>query len=123
MRAWRGFESLFGRGTIETFWTQDEDTPGSTWALGWDTPSASESSAGSLVGRPAVGHLGFTGTSVWIDLVRGVHVVLLTNRLEAGRDNSADPRVSAAAARRRFLELRRRRQGTLEVGVGRMWKR
>jgi CubicO group peptidase (beta-lactamase class C family) len=47
-----------------------------------------DSSAGSRIGRPAFGHLGFTGTSVWIDLARGVHVVLLTNRLEAGGDNT-----------------------------------
>lgn len=60
----------------------------STWALGWDTPTPGASSAGSRINRDAVGHLGYTGTSVWIDPTRQVHVVLLTNRIAYGR--SAD---------------------------------
>ena len=55
--------------------------PGGTWLLGWDTPSAGGSTAGTKISCNAVGHLGFTGTSVWIDRDRGVHVVLLTNRV------------------------------------------
>ncbi len=51
--------------------------PASTWALGWDTPSPGGSSAGSRIGADAVGHLGYTGTSIWVDPSRGVHVVLL----------------------------------------------
>jgi CubicO group peptidase (beta-lactamase class C family) len=35
----------------------------------------------------AFGHLGFTGTSIWVDLERGVHVVLLTNRVHPSKDN------------------------------------
>jgi CubicO group peptidase (beta-lactamase class C family) len=54
---------------------------GSTWAVGWDTPTPGASSAGRHVSARAFGHLGFTGTSLWIDLERGVHVVLLTNRV------------------------------------------
>ena len=46
---------------VRHFWTRDGTVADSTWALGWDTPSARRSSAGSA-GRPhAVGHLGFTG--------------------------------------------------------------
>lgn len=56
----------------------------STWALGWDTPSPGTSSAGSRIGRQAVGHLGYTGTSLWIDPARRAHVVLLTNRVAYG---------------------------------------
>lgn len=60
-----------------------------TWAAGWDTPTPGASSAGSRIGAGAVGHLGYTGTSIWIDPSRGAHVVLLTNRIACGRDSGA----------------------------------
>ncbi len=82
VQAWRGEPSLFDAEVVRRFWRRDAETPSSTWALGWDTPSAKGSSAGANVASLAVGHLGFTGTSLWIDLERGVHVVFLTNRLE-----------------------------------------
>jgi CubicO group peptidase (beta-lactamase class C family) len=88
VRAWQGHRGLFATETVREFWRRDEQTPGSTWTSGWDTPSPESSSAGSLIQTPAVGHLGFTGTSLWVDLRRGVHVVFLTNRLEFGRDNT-----------------------------------
>jgi CubicO group peptidase (beta-lactamase class C family) len=74
---------------IREFWTRDESLPQSTWALGWDTPSPSQSAAGSLFSRHTVGHLGFTGTSVWLDLERGRHVILFSNRVHPTRDNEA----------------------------------
>jgi CubicO group peptidase (beta-lactamase class C family) len=43
--------------------------------------------AGNRASRDTVGHLGFTGTSVWLDRERGAHVVLLTNRVHPRRDN------------------------------------
>jgi CubicO group peptidase (beta-lactamase class C family) len=63
-------------------------TPGTSWRLGWDTPSREPgvSHAGDAWPRAhAVGHLGFTGTSVWIDWARGRWVVLLTNRVHPSR--------------------------------------
>jgi CubicO group peptidase (beta-lactamase class C family) len=78
------------------FWTRDGTVPDSTWALGWDTPSAAASSAGSRVSRHAVGHLGFTGTSLWIDLERDAHVILLTNRVHPERH---DDRIRAVRPR------------------------
>lgn len=69
----------------------DAATPGSTRALGFDTPageSAGGSSAGGYIGRTppgAIGHLGFTGTSLWIDLARRLVVALCTNRVLLGR--------------------------------------
>jgi serine-type D-Ala-D-Ala carboxypeptidase len=78
------------------FWTRDGTVPDSTWALGWDTPSATASSAGSRVSRHAVGHLGFTGTSLWIDLERDAHVILLTNRVHPERH---DDRIRAVRPR------------------------
>ena len=70
----------------------DSSTPGSTRALGFDTPpppdSPLPSSAGKHLGRTspgAVGHTGFTGTSLWIDLSRRLVVALCTNRTFRGR--------------------------------------
>jgi CubicO group peptidase (beta-lactamase class C family) len=57
------------------------------WALGFDTPSASRSSSGRFFPRRSIGHLGFTGTSFWMDLERGLAVVLLTNRVHPSRSN------------------------------------
>lgn len=49
--------------------------------LGWDTPSAVGSTAGQHFGPRSFGHLGFTGTSIWIDPDADVGMVLLTNRV------------------------------------------
>jgi CubicO group peptidase (beta-lactamase class C family) len=61
--------------------------PSSTWALGFDTPASSDSSAGRHFSPETVGHLGFTGTSFWLDLKREMEVILLTNRIHPSRDN------------------------------------
>jgi CubicO group peptidase (beta-lactamase class C family) len=60
--------------------------PNSTRVLGWDTPSATGASSGRYFSPTTVGHLGFTGTSLWIDLERNIGVVLLTNRVYYGRE-------------------------------------
>jgi CubicO group peptidase (beta-lactamase class C family) len=72
-----------------------EDAPlaGSTWRLGWDTPSTTPgvSQAGDRWPRTgAIGHTGFNGTSLWIDLPRRRWVALLTNRVHPTRDGTAD---------------------------------
>jgi len=56
-------------------------------ALGFDAPSSVDSSCGRYFSERTVGHLGFTGTSFWMDLDGGVIVVLLTNRIHPSRDN------------------------------------
>lgn len=61
--------------------------PGSSRALGWDTPSTG-SSAGTLLSESSFGHTGFTGTSIWIDPSRELVIVLLTNRVHPTRNNS-----------------------------------
>ena len=72
-------------------WAVDTLTPGSTRALGFDTPSAGGASCGPRFGqrgpRGAIGHTGFTGTSLWIDLDRRLVVALLSNRVALGRSN------------------------------------
>jgi CubicO group peptidase (beta-lactamase class C family) len=62
--------------------------PGSSRALGWDTMLPT-SSCGSRMSPNAFGHTGFTGTSLWIDPVRNVYVVFLTNRVHPNRSNEA----------------------------------
>jgi len=53
--------------------------PGTSRALGWDTPS-SPSQSGTLFSATSFGHLGYTGTSLWIDPERRTSITLLTNR-------------------------------------------
>lgn len=72
---------------LRSFWTRTALPADSTWCLGWDTPSPHGSSAGRHLSRHAVGHLGFTGVSAWLDLDRGIHVLLLTNRVHPTRTN------------------------------------
>jgi CubicO group peptidase (beta-lactamase class C family) len=56
--------------------------------LGFDVPSPTGSSCGDLFSRATtIGHLGFTGTSFWMDLQRQVIVILLTNRIHPSRNN------------------------------------
>lgn len=64
-----------------------EKYPGHTLAAGFDTPSRSGSAAGRYVSPRTVGHLGFTGTSFWIDPDSGGIVILLTNRVHPSRAN------------------------------------
>ena len=61
--------------------------PGSSRALGWDTPSEN-SSAGTKMGPDAFGHTGFTGTSIWFDPDRDLFIILLTNRVNPTRANT-----------------------------------
>ncbi len=71
------------------YYCQRQDlVEGSSWALGFDTPSVEGSSAGKFISANSVGHLGFTGTSFWIDRDRRVVVVLLTNRVHPSRENN-----------------------------------
>ena len=73
---------------VQQFWRRSE-LPGSTRALGFDTPSPRASQAGGRFGPRTVGHLGFTGTSLWIDPGRELIVALLTNRIHPTRQNDA----------------------------------
>ncbi len=87
LACWRGEDEFVPREIVREFWTRDATVRDATWALGWDTPSPTGSMAGTRMSRTAVGHLGFTGTSLWIDLEREVSIVLLTNRVHPQRDN------------------------------------
>ncbi len=65
--------------TISLFTTRETSPEGTSRALGWDTPS-SPSQSGRFFSARSFGHLGFTGTSLWIDPERELSVTLLTNR-------------------------------------------
>lgn len=72
--------------------------PGASWRLGWDTPSHTPgvSAAGDRWPRErAVGHMGFTGTSIWLDLGHRRWVVLLTNRVHPTRFAGTADRIKA----------------------------
>jgi len=85
---------IFDRETIELF-AERQSPAGSSRALGWDTPSG-ESSAGRYFSKRSIGHLGYSGCSLWIDLEASIAAVLLTNRTWPDRKNQAIRQVRPA---------------------------
>ncbi len=82
---WLGNRILWSS-LVRKFTKRQEMPKGSDRALGWDTPSQNgKSSAGDFFSDKSYGHLGFTGTSVWIDPTNDIIVVLLTNRVHPTR--------------------------------------
>jgi CubicO group peptidase (beta-lactamase class C family) len=86
-------DALRGRGpvdvgaeVVERFLTTFGEAEGTTRVLGWDTPTPGATSAGRHVSRAAVGHLGFTGTGLWVDPEHDIVVALLTNRVFHGAE-------------------------------------
>ena len=77
----RGGAPILQAETVKLFSRRESSPPGTTRALGWDTPSLTGSSSGRYFSSVAFGHLGFTGTSLWIDPGRQLSVTLLTNRI------------------------------------------
>lgn len=73
--------------TLRVFATRS-DVPGSSRALGWDTMLPT-SSCGHRLSPAAIGHTGFTGTSLWIDPEQDLYIVLLTNRVHPTRERDA----------------------------------
>lgn len=76
----------FSPSVVDRFFT-DAPMPEASWRLGWDSPSTTPgvSHAGDRWPRTGVGHLGFTGTSLWLDIDRKRWVAVLTNRLHPSR--------------------------------------
>ncbi|HMS84837.1 MAG TPA: serine hydrolase domain-containing protein [Nitrospira sp.] len=88
LRAYHGQPAMLDQDLVREF-TRKQLTAGpSSWALGWDTPSA-PSSAGSCFSAQSFGHLGYTGTSIWVDPVQRREVVLLSNRVHPTSRNEA----------------------------------
>jgi CubicO group peptidase (beta-lactamase class C family) len=80
------FGGFLSYDTLKTMWSPVMG--GRTY--GWDVPSGDEPSVGKVFGLPryrAVGHLGFTGTSLWVLPKNGLAIALLSNRVHPSRDN------------------------------------
>ncbi len=82
-----GKDNFLPQSLVQEFLTKDQTIKDSTHALGWDTPSLEKSASGSYFSPRSVGHLGFTGTSIWWDLEKSCHIILLTNRVHPSRQN------------------------------------
>jgi serine-type D-Ala-D-Ala carboxypeptidase len=79
---------LFRPQTVEIFTRHEDFPPGTSRALGWDTPSQ-PSQSGQYFSSRSYGHLGYTGTSLWIDPERQLSITLLTNRTWPDRSSQA----------------------------------
>ncbi|MGB8258750.1 MAG: serine hydrolase domain-containing protein [Terracidiphilus sp.] len=88
LRAAAGEARLFTPGTISLF-AQTQPPSGSSRALGWDTPSPESSSAGHHFSPRSIGHLGYSGCSLWIDLDARLAAVLLSNRTWPDRSSQS----------------------------------
>jgi serine-type D-Ala-D-Ala carboxypeptidase len=81
--------------TVALFTHRQSAPAGTSRALGWDTPSA-PSQSGKCFGPRSFGHLGYTGTSLWIDPDRDLSITLLTNRTWPDCSNQAIKQVRPA---------------------------
>jgi CubicO group peptidase (beta-lactamase class C family) len=88
LRAYKGGRWIVCQGTMQEFLTKQEGPDGGTYALGWDTPTPGASSSGRHFSPDSVGHLGYTGTSMWLDLKKETGIILLTNRVHPSRENN-----------------------------------
>jgi CubicO group peptidase (beta-lactamase class C family) len=86
LRPHGGQSSILDRELVREFTRRQSHVPQSSWALGWDTPTA-PSSSGRYFSADSFGHLGYTGTSLWIDPQRQLEVVLLSNRVHPSHRN------------------------------------
>jgi serine-type D-Ala-D-Ala carboxypeptidase len=84
----RGGAPIIQPQTLGVFTHREHSPPGTSRALGWDTPSA-PSQSGKYFAVSSYGHLGYTGTSLWIDPERQLAVALLTNRTWPDCSNQA----------------------------------
>ena len=81
--------------TVKLFTRRESIPEGTSRALGWDTPSA-PSQSGKHFSPRSYGHLGYTGTSLWIDPDRQLSITLLTNRTWPDCRNQAIKQVRPA---------------------------
>jgi serine-type D-Ala-D-Ala carboxypeptidase len=100
-QCYQGASTFIPRPIVQQFFTRQHLPPDSTFALGWDTPSPQGSTGGTLLSPESVGHAGFTGTSVWLDLSRSLLLLLFSNRIHPSRVNEKfkkmRPRIHDAA--------------------------
>lgn len=85
-RTYLGLSDFIPQTTIQQF--IDYPHQQGEYVLGWDTPAKTHSSAGRFFSPHSIGHLGFTGTSIWIDLEKEYWVILLSNRIHPTTTNN-----------------------------------
>lgn len=73
--------------TTQLFTKRSVPTAQGDWALGFMMPTAGKASCGKYFSMESVGHLGFTGTSIWYDPKQDIGVLILSNRVLYGREN------------------------------------
>jgi CubicO group peptidase (beta-lactamase class C family) len=76
--------NIFSQDLVQTFLKRKRRNQR---ALGFDAPAPKNSSAGRYFSKTSVGHLGFTGTSFWMDIEKAIIIILLTNRVHPTREN------------------------------------
>jgi serine-type D-Ala-D-Ala carboxypeptidase len=91
-----GGTSFVRANTVAEF-ARVQDSTISRRALGWETPSGTNS-AGTKLSPHSIGHTGFTGTSMWMDRQRKLFIILLTNRVNPTRENRKIGGVRASLA-------------------------
>tara|TARA_B000000437_G_scaffold217521_1_gene195257 strand:- start:1381 stop:4299 length:2919 start_codon:yes stop_codon:yes gene_type:complete len=79
-----GWKRIFIENTINNFTRRTNEIEGSSYGLGWDTPSG-KASGGIYLSNDSFGHTGYTGTSLWIDRENQIIVILLTNAVHPDR--------------------------------------
>lgn len=98
---------LLSKAGIERMWSTTSDLCNGAYTLGWDTPTGTPSNAGSLMDTThTVGHLGYAGTSLWIDRSRNMSITFLTNRVHPSRDSKVIRRFRPAIHDAVMHELR-----------------
>ena len=84
----RGESDFIPPEVVRAFIPDEERRPaGDEYALGWNRPSRRDSASGHRFSPNTIGHLGFTGCSIWIDLAKDFWIVLLTNRIHPSTMN------------------------------------
>jgi beta-glucosidase-like glycosyl hydrolase/CubicO group peptidase (beta-lactamase class C family) len=97
---------IFRPETIELFTSRFPNTVGHEHAIGWDTKTlVGRASAGQFFGTRTYGHLGFTGTSLWIDPEADLFAILLTNRVYPTRGDKRVYDIQPEVADIAFLSL------------------
>lgn len=88
LQAVKGQDGLLSATLAKQFTQRQSHVSQSSWGLGWDTPSVL-SSSGTRFSSQAFGHVGFTGTSLWIDPSCELEVIIVSNRVHPTRTNVA----------------------------------
>jgi CubicO group peptidase (beta-lactamase class C family) len=86
-QCFHGKDNFLPQALVQEFFKRSESSGNGNFALGWDTPAPEGSASGHLFSPHSVGHLGFTGCSLWWDLEKNCHIILLSNRVHPSRKN------------------------------------